>query len=231
MITSHERRSGWRAVNSPKSGPAMIPTSTNSVSSALAPAVVMPCPATRYGTPQSSANTVPENCVPVCVQRPSRVPGSRQACWRLCSTSRGVAAGGGAGAPGGRLRSTASTASATAVPSAAAEPNAVVQPGPCSSAANGIADSTCPSCPTSPVSCVISGTRRGGNQATTTASTLMNVSASPAPTSTRAAMAKPSPSARARSSCPAAITSAPVTTSVRAPKRSSSTPAGTCRLA
>jgi hypothetical protein len=47
VITSHDRRSGWRAVNSPKSGPARIPTTTNSVSSALAPADVMPCPATR----------------------------------------------------------------------------------------------------------------------------------------------------------------------------------------
>jgi hypothetical protein len=81
------------------------------------------------------------------------------------------------------------------------------------------------------VSCVITGTRRGGNQATTTASTLMKVNASPAPTSTRAAMASGSPVATASSSCPAAITSAPVTTSVRAPNRSSSTPAGTCRLA
>ena len=138
--------------------------------------------------------------MPVCVQRPSRVPGSRQACLRLCSTSRGVAAGGGAGAPGGRLRSTASTASATATPSAAAEPNAVAHPGPCSNAANGIADSTCPSWPMSPVSCVITGTRRAGNHATTTASTLMNVNASPAPTSTRAAMASGSRSASARSS-------------------------------
>ena len=39
------------------------------------------------------------------------------------------------------------------------------------------------------MSWVISGTRRAGNQAPTTASTLMNVNASPAPTSTRAAIA------------------------------------------
>ena len=127
--TSHDRRSGWRAVNSPNSGPATMPTPTSSVSSALAAPDENPCPATRYGTPQSSANTVPENWVPMCVQSPSRVPGSRQdATSPAQHLARATGAGGGAGAPGGRSRTTASTASATATPSPAAETNAVVQP-------------------------------------------------------------------------------------------------------
>jgi hypothetical protein len=129
------------------------------------------------------------------------------------------------------LRTTASTASATATPSAAAATNAVLHPRPCSSAANGSADSTWPDCPIRPVSWVINGTRRGGNQAVTTDSTLMNVSASPAPTSTRAVTASGSVVARASPSCPAAMMSAPATISRRAPKRSSSMPTGTCSTA
>ena len=100
--TSHDRCSGRRAVNSPNNGPAMIPTATNSVSSALASAAVKPWPATRYGTPHSRAKTVPENWVPVCVHSPSRVPGSRQAFANESSTSRGVGGGrrlGGTGRP------------------------------------------------------------------------------------------------------------------------------------
>jgi hypothetical protein len=46
-MTSHERRNGCRAVNSPKSGPATIPASTSSVSIALAAPVENPWPATR----------------------------------------------------------------------------------------------------------------------------------------------------------------------------------------
>ena len=95
---------------------------------------------------------------------------------------------------------TASTASPAARPTPAAERNADVQPRECSNAASGTADSTWPSCPTSPVSCVITGTRRAGNHAVITESTLMNVSASPMPTSTRAAMASGRVTANARSS-------------------------------
>ena len=218
-------------MNTPNTGPVATPTSTNRVSSALAAVADSPCPATRYGTPQSSANTVPENWVPVCVHSPSRVPGSFQDATSPASTCRGDGAGGGAGAPAGRLRTTASTASATAIPSAAAETNAVLHPGPCSSAANGSADSTWPDCPSRPVSWVINGTRRGGNQAVTTDSTLMNVSASPrrpAPVRSPPAAAW---SARASTSCPVAMMSAPATISRRAPKRSSSMPTGTCSTA
>jgi hypothetical protein len=151
----------------------------------------------------------------MCVHSPSRVPGSRQDETSPASTWRGDGAGGGGGAPSGRSRTTASAASATATPTAAVETKAVVQPGPCSSAANGSADSTCPSWPSRPVSWVISGTRRAGNQAVTTESTLMKVSASPAPTSTRAVTASGMVSATASSNCPAAMVSAPTTISRR----------------
>jgi hypothetical protein len=91
----------------------------------------------------------------MCVHSPSRVPGSRQDETSPASTWRGDGAGGGGGAPSGRSRTTASAASATATPTAAVETKAVVQPGPCSSAANGSADSTWPDCPIRPVSWVI----------------------------------------------------------------------------
>ena len=187
-----------------------MPTTTSSVSSALACPAVIPCPATRYGTPQSSPKTVPQNWVPVWVHSPSRVPGSDHDGRSPRSTSRGGAAGGGGGAPGGRSRTTASTASPTARPTPAAREErrgparAVQQRGerhraraPARAGRRG------------PVSCVITGTRRGGNHAVTTESTLMNVSASPVPTSTRAAMARGSEVASASTSWPAAIVNAP----------------------
>ena len=208
-----------------------MPTTTRTVSSAPACPDVIPCPATRYGTPQSSPKTVPQNWVPVCVQSPSRVPGSDHDRRRPATTSRGDKAAGRAGAPGGRSRTTASTARAAARPTPAADRNAGVQPRVCSNAASGTAESTCPSWPTSPVSWVITGTRRAGNHAVTTESTLMKVSASPMPTSTRAAIASGSEPASARSSWPAAIASAPAVISARPPNRSSSRPTGICRPA
>ena len=65
----------------------------------------------------------------------------------------------------------------------------------------------------------------------TTESTLMKVSASPAPTSTRAATASGMVPATASSTCPAAMVNAPAATSRRAPNRSSSMPTGTCSAA
>ena len=82
-----------------------------------------------------------------------------------------------------------------------------------------------------PVSWVSTGTRRTGNQAATSRSTEMNVSASPAPTSTRATMASGSTVVNASRSCPAAITVAPIAMRAREPKRSSSSPTGTCNPA
>ena len=56
----------------------------------------------------------------------------------------------------------------------------------------------------------------------------MNVIASPAPTSTRARIASPIAWVVASTSCPIAISVAPVTISRRDPTRSSITPTGTC---
>ena len=96
-----------------------------------------------------------------------------------------------------------------------------------SSARNGSADSTWPSCPQMPVSCVTSGTRCGANQCGTSRSTEMNVTASPRPTTARAAMAAGRDSVNASTSWPAAISVAPDTINALEPNRSSSSPAGT----
>ncbi len=82
-----------------------------------------------------------------------------------------------------------------------------------------------------PVSCDISGIRRAGNHAETSRSTLMNVIASPAPTSTLASNAVEKSVERASASWPAAMVSAPATSSRREPNRSSSTPTGICSAA
>ena len=79
-----------------------------------------------------------------------------------------------------------------------------------------------------PVSWVITGTVRPGNHSDTIRSTLMNVIASPAPTSTRAATAVGTSSASPSRSWPAAIVSAPSRIIRREPNRSSATPTGTC---
>ena len=121
-----------------------------------------------------------------CVHSPRRVPGSRQAC-RSCDqrlarahvASRGGHAGGVA---------TARTADADGDggPDAARdEERRATSPPSCSSATSGTAAAICPNWPRMPVSCVISGARWGGNHSATSRSTLMNVIASPAPTSTR----------------------------------------------
>lgn len=82
-----------------------------------------------------------------------------------------------------------------------------------------------------PVSWVTSGARRAGNQAGTSRSTLMNVSASPAPTRTRASSPSGTVDAVASSTWPPAISRPPATISRRDPTRSSSTPTGICMAA
>ena len=82
-----------------------------------------------------------------------------------------------------------------------------------------------------PVSWVTSGTVRPGNHSPMTRSTLMNVIASPAPTSTRAAIAVGTSVASASTSWPAAIVIAPPRIIRREPNRSRATPTGTCRAA
>jgi hypothetical protein len=81
------------------------------------------------------------------------------------------------------------------------------------------------------VSCVISGTVRPGNHTATNRRTLMNVIASPAPTSTRAATAAGTSEASASTSWPTAMVTAPARIMRREPSRSRATPTGTCRPA
>ncbi len=113
-------------------------------------------------------------------------------------------------------------------PKAASERYAGVQPWWRSTVASGIALSSWPVWPIMPVSWVTRGTRRAGNQALTSRSTLTNVIASPAPTSTRARMARLSWWDSASMTCPVAMTSAPVAMSRRGPSRSTETPTGIC---
>ena len=72
------------------------------------------------------------------------------------------------------------------------------------------------------------GLRRGGSHIATSRSTLTNVIASPMPMSSRAAIAVHTSGARAKPSCPAAISAAPVISMRREPNRSSSMPTGIC---
>ena len=67
----------------------------------------------------------------------------------------------------------------------------MVQPRWPSAQVIGIAATTAPSWPRVPVSWVISGIRRTGNQVLTSRSTQMKVIASPMPTKTRATSASP----------------------------------------
>ena len=186
VSTSQDRRSGCRCTITPRNGAARAPTSTRRVNRADAPPRDRPSPETRNGYPHSSAKTVPENWVVKWVHRPSRVPGCCQAerrSWPACREGHRVVPAQGAGwgsrgrrARPGFLRRRSGRAAAR---------NAEVQPDRCSSATNGTALSSWPTCPRMPVTWVITGTRRGGSQAVTSRSMLMNVTASPAPTSTR----------------------------------------------
>ena len=78
------------------------------------------------------------------------------------------------------------------------------------------------------MSWVKSGARRTGNQSATTRMTLTKTMASPAPTSTRAAMPVSNEVASPKTSWPTVMSASPMRMSRREPKRSSSTPTGTC---
>ena len=107
-------------------------------------AVERPCAETRYGTPQSSTNTIIENWVPMWPKKPSRVPGRIQTCAQLPADRPHGHVGAGAQVFPGALRTTAITSTTASALPAAAVLNATDQPALCSSAANGIADSICP---------------------------------------------------------------------------------------
>ncbi len=203
-----------------------IVETTNSASSAAAVDGASRWAETRYGTPQSSVNTIIENCVPMWPKKPSFVPGRPHTARTWRPISRIDSDGTGCQSPDGALRTTASTSRATRTLAPAAAPKAAVQPTPTSSAANGTADRIWPVWQRMVVTCVISGTRYAGNQRGTSARTATNTMASPPPTSTRASTASGRDEAKASRSWPAP-SSMPLTTSIaRDPKRSTSRPAG-----
>ena len=90
---------------------------------------------------------------------------------------------------------------------------------------------TWPSWPSRPVTWVRIGTRLAGNHDGISRSTLTKVIASPVPTSIRATIAPPAEVVSASSTWPPAITSAPSAIIRREPRRSTSTPTGTCMTA
>ena len=228
--TSQERRSGWRIVSTPKSGPIAIVQTTNRVSMPPASAAgESPARVTRYGTPQSSVNTIIENWVPMWPKKPSRVPGPPPHLPQRRGRSpaptcrrRGRPGAGRARCAPRRARARRRRALAAAAAPNAVRPARAVQ----QRARTARAERTWPSWQRIVVTCVISGTRRAGNQRGTSASTASNTTASPAPTSTRRARPAAAPCAKASRSWPAA-SSTPLTTSIaREPNRSTSSPAG-----
>ena len=173
----------------PKTGPIAIVHTTNSVSRPLASAGVRPCAPTSHGTPQSSVNTIMENCVPMWPKKPSRVPGRCQTPRTAPRISRIDAPERRARRHRGRVAHHADARTATSALATAAAPNADGHPAPCSTHANGSAESTCPSWQRIVVTWMTSGTRRAGNHRGTSASTAVNTAASPRPTSTLASTA------------------------------------------
>ena len=73
--TSRDRRCGRRPVKMPMTMPDTIAATTDRLSSVPATWTDSPCATVRYGTPHISAKTVTENCVPIWVKKPNRVPG------------------------------------------------------------------------------------------------------------------------------------------------------------
>jgi hypothetical protein len=119
--TMRDRRCGMRPVAMPMTMPAEMAANTDTVSSA--PAIPADCPwaTVRYGTPHISAKTVTENCVPMWVKKPSRVPGRSHTVFTLASVSRTVIASSARTRPPGASRTTASASTNVSVPSAAVE--------------------------------------------------------------------------------------------------------------
>jgi hypothetical protein len=95
----------------------------------------------------------------------------------------------------------------------------------------GTVDAIAPNWPMSPVSCTITGLRRGGKERLTSLITLMNVIASPAPTSILAASPSRRSSAKAKTTWPHDMTRAPMTSMRLEPSLSTSTPTGICMTA
>ena len=226
--TSRDRRCGRRPVKMPMTMPDRIAATTDRLSSVPATWTDSPCPTVRYGRPHISAKTVTENCVPMWVKKPSRVPGRSQTVLTLprsrarsCRRSRGDLAVRGVLDQRQRQRDRHH----------AERDHRQIgrRPALCRRAAPGTAPPRAPGrvgrryrSAASP-----SGTWFGLNQCGTSLSTEMNVTASPRPTTARAAIAAGSDSVNASVSWPAAISVAPERISALEPNRSSSRPAGT----
>lgn len=82
--------------------------------------------------------------------------------------------------------------------------------------------------PARPASWAISGPRRAGNQRVPSRSTLMNVMASPQPSSAREARAVPYDGEKAKPSWPAVNSTVPMASTFLVPSRSTSRPTGIC---
>ena len=147
-------------------------------------------------------------------QNPSRVPGSAHASRTLrVAVASAARSGTRGGRPCGESRRRASASTAVTMLTAPVERNDGVHPHAARTAANPTAETTNPSWLIGPVVVVIFALRCGGNQAGTSRITLMNVSASPMPSTTRAAYASGSDAANANIAWAPAMTSEPTTTS------------------
>src|SRR5690606_10147085 len=181
------RRNGWRPVSTPVTGPEAIADNVSATSSAEAPAALCPWAATKNGTPHSSVMTLAEKGVRKWLQNPRRVPATAVAARRVIQSRSGGSSGGHSLTDGMASHSAATTAATR--PTTASAPNAGVQPTSWRTHATGTAVASWPACPTKPVACVRTGTRRAGNHAAMSRVAEMNTGASPAPSRTRAASA------------------------------------------
>ena len=176
---------------------------TTRVSSSPAAARPRPCASTRKGSPHSSRKTIAGNCVVKCTHMPSRVPGSRQDAAICRRTYAAPRCGKGSGScPSGWSLRKSSSRTRTTTPAAALPAKAAVQPSPCSRRAITRVETRLPAMPARPASWATSGPRRAGNQRLPRRRTLMNVIASPQPSSAREARAAPYEEEKAKPSLP-----------------------------
>lgn len=106
-----------------------------------------------------------------------------------------------------------------------------VQPSLCRAWARTTVVTRLPLIPARPVSWATSGFFAAGNQRAAIRSTLMNVIASPQPSTAREASAGPKASEKAKASCPVLSSRTPSSRTLRGPNRSTSTPTGICMAA
>ena len=102
--TTVERCHGCRPMYPPITGPPTMNTPTRSIRKAPASVSDRCSACTKNGKPHSRPITLAANCVVKCDQRPSRVPGSRQASLRSRPTVRTSLLERPDGAPGGTSR-------------------------------------------------------------------------------------------------------------------------------